>query len=108
MYLFCIYLLRSQMKNRVQKWGNSLAVRVPKSFAAELGWRETTPVALSLDDDALVIKTDKERAWDLEALLAAVTDDNIHPAWGTGPAAGPAARADGENEMSSGDGRRRR
>ena len=26
------------MKTRVQKWGNSLALRIPKSFAAEAGW----------------------------------------------------------------------
>lgn len=95
------------MKNRVQKWGNSLAVRVPRSFAAELGWRENTPVALSLDDDALVIKTDKERAWDLEALLAAVTDDNIHQTWEAGPAAA-GARAGRDKGSGSDPGRRRR
>jgi antitoxin MazE len=92
------------MKNRVQNWGNSLAVRVPKSFAAELGWSENTPVAISLDKEALVIKTDKERAWDLEALLAAVTEDNIHPAWEAGPAAG----ADRKDETVTGSGRRGR
>lgn len=91
------------MKNRVQKWGNSLAVRVPKSFAAELGWRETTPVALSLDDDALVIKTDRERAWDLEALLAAVTGENIHPAWEAGSIVAFAAAVD--DPRSCGDGK---
>ena len=26
------------MKTQVQKWGNSLAVRIPKAFAADLGW----------------------------------------------------------------------
>jgi antitoxin MazE len=70
------------MKNRIQKWGNSLAVRVPKPIAAELGWGENTPVALSLDQDALIVKTDRERAWDLETLLSGVTGDNIHVAWG--------------------------
>ena len=27
------------MKTRVKKWGNSLALRIPKSFAAEAGLR---------------------------------------------------------------------
>lgn len=67
------------MKNRLQKWGNSLAVRIPKPLAAELGWSESTPVGLSLDDDALVIKTDRERAWDLETLLQGVMEENIPP-----------------------------
>jgi antitoxin MazE len=94
------------MKNRVQKWGNSLAVRVPKSFAAELGWRESTPVEMSLDDGALVLKTDTERAWDLGALLAGVTDENIHPAWEARSAAAFAAGTDGVLETGPG-GRRR-
>jgi len=69
------------MKSRIQKWGNSLAVRIPKSFAEELGWGENAPVEMSLDERALIIKTDSERAWDLESLLAGVTDENIHDAW---------------------------
>ena len=36
------------MKTRVQKWGNSLALRIPKSFAAEAGLRVDAPVELAL------------------------------------------------------------
>ncbi|NTV80003.1 MAG: AbrB/MazE/SpoVT family DNA-binding domain-containing protein [Candidatus Aminicenantes bacterium] len=69
------------MKTRVQKWGNSLAVRIPRSFAAEMGWSESAPVEISLDDGAMIIKSDKERTWDLQSLLSGVTDENIHSAW---------------------------
>jgi antitoxin MazE len=69
------------MKTRVQKWGNSLAVRLPKSFAEDLGFAENSPAEMSLEDGALVIKPDRDRIWDLDALLAGVTDDNLHPAW---------------------------
>ncbi len=72
------------MKTRVQKWGNSLAVRIPKSFAEELDWEEAAPVEMTLDEGALVVRSDRERSWDLAALLDKVTDDNIHPAWETG------------------------
>jgi len=71
------------MKTHVQKWGNSLAVRIPKSFAAEMSLGDDSPVEMSLEEGALVIKPDKERTWDLEALLAEVTDENIHPEWET-------------------------
>jgi antitoxin MazE len=81
MYLLCRYIEAITMKTRVQKWGNSLAVRIPKSFAEELGWGENAPVEMSLDEGALVIKSDSERTWDLETLLAGVTEENIHPAW---------------------------
>ena len=69
------------MKTHIQKWGNSLAVRIPKSFAEEMGFEDSSPAEMSLDDGALVIKPDKDRVWDLGTLLAAVTDENIHPAW---------------------------
>ena len=53
---------------------------------------------MSLEDEALVVRSDRERTWDLDGLLAAVTDENISRAWdaaGT-DAAGPAG--EGEND----------
>jgi antitoxin MazE len=69
------------MKTRVQKWGNSLAVRIPKSFAHEMGVGNNAPVEMTLDGGALVVKPDREQTWDLDALLAGVTDENVHPEW---------------------------
>ena len=40
------------MKTRVQKWGNSLALRIPKSFAAEAGLHADAAVELSLVEGA--------------------------------------------------------
>jgi antitoxin MazE len=71
------------MKNRIQKWGNSLAVRIPKSFAGNLGLENNSPVEIGLEQGALVIKPDRDRTWDLDALLVKVTAENIHPEWGT-------------------------
>ena len=76
------------MKTRVQKWGNSLAVRIPKSFADEMGIGNNAPVEMSLEEVALVIKPDRNRRWDLDALLAEVTDENIHSEWETEEPAG--------------------
>jgi antitoxin MazE len=69
------------MKTRVQKWGNSLAVRLPKSFAESLRLETGSPVEMSLEEGAVVIKPDRDNVWDLDSLLAAVTDENVHPAW---------------------------
>ncbi|HSA96238.1 MAG TPA: AbrB/MazE/SpoVT family DNA-binding domain-containing protein [Acidobacteriota bacterium] len=91
------------MKTLIQKWGNSLAVRIPKAFAEELGWKESAPVEMTLDGEALVIKTDKEKAWDLDELLARMTDDNLHLAWEAGPAAAFAGSSEGENTEGGGD-----
>ena len=43
------------MKTRVQKWGNSLALRIPKSFASEVGLKSESPVEVSMEDGKLVI-----------------------------------------------------
>jgi antitoxin MazE len=72
------------MKTRIQKWGNSLAVRIPKSFADGLRFADNSPAEMGLEDGAIVIRPDPDRAWDLDGLLAGVTDDNLHAAaWET-------------------------
>ena len=76
------------MKTRIQKWGNSLAVRIPKAFAAEMGVEENSSIEMMLKEGALVIEPGREGTWTLEGLLAEVTDENTHPEWETGDAAG--------------------
>ena len=43
------------METRVQKWGNSLALRIPKPFASQIGLEPNSPVELSLRGTELVI-----------------------------------------------------
>lgn len=76
------------MRSRVQKWGNSLAIRIPKSFATETGLDQDTPVDLSLEEGRLVITPVVEDVPSLEELLAGVTPENVHPEVDFGPAAG--------------------
>ena len=79
------------MKTRVQKWGNSLALRIPKSFATDAGLREDSPVELSLAGDKLIVQSLAPKSFTLEDLLQDVTDQNIHGEWDTGPAVGKEA-----------------
>jgi antitoxin MazE len=76
------------MKTRVQKWGNSLALRIPKSFATEAGLRANDDVELSLVEGSLVVKPVRPPAPTLAELLRGVTDDNLPGEWDTGPAVG--------------------
>ncbi len=69
------------MKSRVQKWGNSLALRIPRAYAAELDLKDGSPVAISVEEGAMIIKPDRDRIFDLDSLLGAITDENIHPGW---------------------------
>ncbi|HLC23310.1 MAG TPA: AbrB/MazE/SpoVT family DNA-binding domain-containing protein, partial [Dehalococcoidia bacterium] len=72
------------MKTRVQKWGNSLALRIPKSFAAEVGLQRETSVELSLADGKLVITPIAKPRPSLKQLLAKVTKENLHHEVDTG------------------------
>ena len=76
------------MRTRVQKWGNSLALRIPKAFATEIGLQRNSPVEVSLVDGQLVIVPVVEPVFTLEHLLAQVTEDNLHGEIETGPAVG--------------------
>ena len=76
------------METRVQRWGNSLAVRIPKPLADEVGLKDNSPVKLSLRDKKLVIAPVVKPAMSLEQLLAQVTQDNLHREVDTGPALG--------------------
>jgi antitoxin MazE len=76
------------MKTRVQKWGNSLALRIPKAFAEEAGLREDGAVELSVVAGGLVVRPVVPPAPSLEELLRGVTPENIPGEWETGPAVG--------------------
>ena len=75
------------MKTRVQKWGNSLAVRIPSHIIRESGLEYNAAVEMIVEDGKLVIQRSDETPT-LEALLAEVTKDNLHAAVDTGEAVG--------------------
>lgn len=72
------------MKTRVQKWGNSLALRIPKAFAHEAGLHADTAVELSLVRGKLVVQPILPQTPSLEELLRGVTDQNLPGEWDTG------------------------
>jgi antitoxin MazE len=65
------------MKTQVQKWGNSLALRIPKSFAHESKIKEGSTVEVSLDEGRIVVEPVVDEC-SLTELLAKVTKKNIH------------------------------
>ncbi|OGO58926.1 MAG: multidrug transporter MatE [Chloroflexi bacterium RBG_19FT_COMBO_47_15] len=76
------------MRSRVQKWGNSLALRIPKSFATEVGLHRETSVEISLADGKLIIAPVAKPKLTLKQLLSKVTEENLHHEVDTGPAVG--------------------
>ena len=76
------------MNVRVQKWGNSLALRIPKAVAEDAGFREDTPVDVSVVKGKLIVRALRRKRPTLKQLLREVTDENLHGEWDTGPAVG--------------------
>ena len=75
------------MKTRVQKWGNSLAVRIPKPFAEGAGLLASSEVEISLEKGEVRLTPVRPR-WKLRQLLAGVRKKNLHSEVESGPAVG--------------------
>jgi antitoxin MazE len=65
------------MVTSIQRWGNSLALRIPKAFAAQAQLEENSNVDISVDGDRIVI-TPAKREWTLRQLVDRITSENRH------------------------------
>ena len=66
------------MQTQIKKWGNSLALRIPKSFALNANLRQDEMVDLSIDKDRIIITPISEKEYSLDELLEVITEDNLH------------------------------
>ena len=71
------------MKTKIQKWGNSLGLRIPKTFAQEARIDNGASVDIKVEGKKLVIKPLKP-SFNLDDLLARVTPQNTHKEIDTG------------------------
>lgn len=62
----------------IKKWGNSAAVRVPRSVLTEMGLGVDDPVDIRVEGGRIVIEHAAPLAPRLEDLLGGVTADNLH------------------------------
>lgn len=76
------------METRVQKWGNSLAIRIPRPFAQETGLEQNSLVTITISEGKLVLEPVDKSRYSLERLLAQISADNVHGEVETGPALG--------------------
>jgi antitoxin MazE len=76
------------MRTRVQKWGNSLAVRIPKVLAREAALEQDAEVELRVESGRLVLIRVTTPDFSLDELLARVTPENIHGQTDTGSSTG--------------------
>lgn len=65
------------MSTTVQKWGNSIGVRIPKTLAVQFGFESGSEVELSLADTGILIRPSVNRP-SLVNLLSECTPDKQH------------------------------
>lgn len=73
---------------KVQKWGNSRALRIPKAIAEEAGLDVGKSVDIRYVDGEIRIKSARKRRYDLDELLASVPEDYQPEEWDIGPPVG--------------------
>ncbi len=66
------------MLTKVQRWGNGLALRIPKVFALDAQLENDSLVEISLVDGQIIVKPVSAPTWSLEELLAGIHKNNIH------------------------------
>jgi antitoxin MazE len=77
------------MKAQFSKWGNSIALRIPKTLAEELQVFDGKPADIQVRKGALVVTpVDAEPSYDIDALVALMKPENLHGEIDTGNAVG--------------------
>jgi len=83
----------SHMPNdtQVSKWGNSLAVRIPRAIVREIGLAEGDWLSLDLEADGSIVLRSTLRKYSLDELVAGISKKNRHGEtdWGPGQGKGP-------------------
>lgn len=76
------------MLNQVQKWGNSLGIRIPKAIAVQAGIEEGTMIEFHIEGEQIIIKRKQKK---LNDLLSQITPENVHKEVSTGDSVGDEA-----------------
>ena len=75
------------MRLVVQRWGNSLALRLPKAVARDLNLESGSAIDLQSNGQEIIIRRASTR-YSLDDLVARITDSNRHAEIGVAPVKG--------------------
>ena len=66
------------MNATVQKWGNSLALRIPRSLARDVHLQQGSVVEVAVIEGSMVVHPKGKRKYSLAGFLKAITKANCH------------------------------
>jgi antitoxin MazE len=82
----CGYTLGAEeaMRSQLTRWGNSVAVRVPKRVLEDAQLSEGDAIEITVTKAGVISLRGAQKKLTLESLLAGVTEENLHQAtdWG--------------------------
>jgi antitoxin MazE len=64
------------MKATIQKWGNSLGIRIPSYIAKDLSLEQGSSVEIIEEDRRIIIQPRNRKK--LSDILESITEENIH------------------------------
>ena len=85
----CVYSMYIRMQTKIQKWGNSLGLRIPRAFATEAKVEQGSLVDVSIENGCLCVRPVRPRRYLLRELLEGVSQQNLHAEI---PSGGPVGR----------------
>ena len=66
------------MQTTIKKWGNSLALRIPKLLALDANLKLNEMVDISINQGSIIITPISDKEYSLEKLLKGVSENNLH------------------------------
>jgi antitoxin MazE len=66
------------MRIHIQRWGNSLAARIPAAFARTLGLEQNSQVEMRMTRSSLTITPVRKPRPRLDDLIGRITPENVH------------------------------
>ncbi len=86
--LFCEVMI---VRAHILKWGNSLAVRIPKTVAEEANLQEGDAIEIEVDNQGAIDLLRIRKVPTLDQLVSQITPENRYPELSTGPEVGKEA-----------------
>ena len=66
------------MNTKVQKWGNSLGIRIPISITKSLNIKANTSIEIKIEGDKILMQPIKNIEYDLKKLISHINESNRH------------------------------
>ena len=74
----CIFNVFTTMEGKVEKWGNSLGIRIPISFSTQAGITEGSSIEFSIDGEKISIVPKHKNEYSIDELVSMISEINVH------------------------------